>query len=1184
MLKLDRLELSGFKSFVDPVELGFAGGMTAIVGPNGCGKSNVSDAVVWVLGERSAKTLRGSKMEDVIFAGSSGRKPLGMAEVTLTLSTDPGFAGDEDQLTITRRLFRSGESQYRMNGKRVRLKDIRDLLMDTGLGIRAYSVIEQGKIGMILSGKPVERRRLLEEAAGITRYRERRRLAELKLEEARANLARLDDIVSEIERSMRSLKRQAGAARRFQERQGLYRELLRKVLVSRWMEVRSRLSGLEGRIAEAVDRDADLTARLHRREATLTSGREELDKLAAELAEQHRKQAELAARIEGKQEFLKGSRQRLGEVAERLRAGQEEETGSTAKIGELARQRQEQRVRRGELEEERRRAASDLTEDQRRISDVEKLVADAENRLESLRRKLLVSFSELTGMRNQLHREQVEDEKGGLRRKHLAEELERKAADIEQARASGEEFSGRLGALDRQLEQQQAERADLQQRLDQALERHSSAIDQRDQLTRRLDDLSRRRDALTELGRSLEERRETVRHNLVEAGLEDPLFLSDRIEVPEGWERSLDLYLGELADSVLLPRGHDAVELARRLAEGVGTTHLIAPAPDAPRRATIEDPAIHSSLGQALGLDPETETALPPAYLVRSRVDARRLARTHTGVSFISREGLWARDGILHLQGREAPPGILGRQHALDDITEAIPGVEERLEGVLSDLARTADEIAKLRGSSTEAERRLAATREEAAADQARQEEQAGRLRRLEIERDTLEAERTEVDREFGLLAERGERLGGDLTRAESLHSRFEASFDQTQKEVDGARADRENSRTSGVSRRGRLELIDQRLAAHDQETSRGEAEIAEIERRQGAWRQEAERLERRQEEISVAMAGAESELRQALEDRDRSHSEVTRRQETLNEKRDELSQLHKGVEGLRGERDELRSALSELRVEEAAVGQEGEHVAEAHRENFEEELTAETRLAEEETGPLAELETDLERCKEQIDRVGPVNLLAAEEFSEQEERHGFLVEQRDDVRSSIESLVTTIREIDATSSERFKKTFDEVNEQFRKTFTDLFRGGAAEMRLMDEEDVLECGLEIVARPPGKRLQNMMLLSGGEKALTAIALLFALFQTKPSPFCILDEVDAPLDDVNTLRFVDLLKRMSKETQFIIITHNKLTMEAASTLYGVTMQEKGVSNLVSVELDQVQPVQPVQPPEPMAATG
>jgi chromosome segregation protein len=425
------------------------------------------------------------------------------------------------------------------------------------------------------------------------------------------------------------------------------------------------------------------------------------------------------------------------------------------------------------------------------------------------------------------------------------------------------------------------------------------------------------------------------------------------------------------------------------------------------------------------------------------------------------------------------------------------------------------------------------------------------------------------VARELGQLLERSGITAEELTRWEHRHAELERAFDGAQREVDGSRAERESLRTSGASRRGRLELLDERLEAHASELARVEQELEETRRQQSEWEAEAERLERRRGEIREAMAAAERDLQEALELREGAQEEVLAEQEKLEAHRAKLRQAGEEVELLRLEREAAKERIGELRVEEAALAQDLEHLGADYREEF---SAAPPELAGEDPGDeaIASLEGEVGQLREALERLGPVNPLAAQEYDEQEERFAFLSTQRADVSRSVESLKTTIREINQTSSERFLAAFGEVNESFKRTFTRLFRGGEAEMRLMDEEDLLECGIEIVARPPGKRLQNIMLMSGGEKALTAIALLFALFETKPSPFCILDEVDAPLDDINTLRYIELLKAMSHETQFIVITHNKLTMEAVSTLYGVTMQEKGVSSLVAVELDELQP--------------
>ncbi len=1175
MLRLHRLELNGFKSFVDPVKLDVAGGLTAIVGPNGCGKSNIADAVVWVLGERSAKSLRGAKMEDVIFAGARNRKPLGMAEVTLQLASDNGFeAAEEGRLSIGRRVHRSGESEYFLNGKKVRLKDIRDLLMDTGLGIRDYSMIEQGKIGVILSGKPQERRKLLEEAAGITRYRERRRLAEIKLEETQANLARLDDILSEVERAVRSLKRQANAARRYSRRQEEYRELLRQVLTGQWARLQERLSEFKATHAGLVDREAELAAGLHREEAAFAGGREELDRLSRGLAERHQQAAEVAATIEGKQEFLKGSRQRLKEIGERIAAGRQAANDRRERSHSLDQSLELQGERRAELLGERDRAASEVSEDETRISQVEHLVSEASSRLESLRGRLLASINDLTGLRNRLHREEVESEKGELRRQHLDKE-------IQQHRQEHEEAAKVLTAAAENLQKLEARCSDLEERLtnrnrelEEVLQQAEALREERTELETKLGELRQRRGLLTELGAQHQEKRRALEAVLIEAGLERPEFLARHLQVPKGWEKSLDLFLGGLEDAVVLPSDSDALELAWAISARGRTGRLLrrSAAPEGAQEGP-DDPAIRASLGEALQLPADLAAALPPACLVDTPADAGRLALEHPGVAFISADGLWAQSGILHIHGAEAPPGLLARDQELTRLEQDIPPLEERLGAALGQLKDMAERERTGRGRIRQLEQELGEQREALAVARARHDDQASRERRLQVELQTLGSERGEIIRELEAATDRATRLADEVQRSETLHAELETAFDGAQAELDRSRQEREANRTTGASRRGRLDLLQERLESHDQESARLRREIEEAERQITLWQNESKRLEGRQQEIAAAMEAAERELQEALERREDSQREVLSEQDRLDEKRLEVKNIEERLEASRARLDEQRSEISELRVSEAAVKQEADHL----RSTFAEEFGGET-LAERPDGApqdLEELEIELARRKEVLQSTGPVNLLAAQEYDEQLERQTFLREQRADVEESVERLRQTIREINQTSSERFRATFKEVNRHFQQTFVQLFRGGEAAMRLLDESDVLESVIEIVARPPGKRLQNLMLLSGGEKALAAIALLFALFQTKPSPFCILDEVDAPLDDVNTLRFVELVRQMSDQTQFIVITHNKLTMEAAGVLYGVTMQERGVSNLVAVELDEVQPEEPVQ---------
>ena len=1175
MLKLERLELSGFKSFVDPVELRFAGGVTGIVGPNGCGKSNLSDAITWVLGEQSAKSIRADTMEDVIFNGAEQRRPLGMAEVTLTFLADPGFAGSDDgTVTISRRVFRSGESQYRLNGKLTRLKEIRDLLMDTGLGVRAYSVIEQGKIGLILSGKPQERRRLLEEAAGITRYKARRKIAEVKLEEATANLLRLDDIVSEVERNLRSLKRQAGAARRFQQRQAELAELERGVGLGRWAALAAELAGRRRELTAGQSVAAERGAELHRGEAELAALRERVEELASGLAERNRRQAELAAVIEGRQQFQTGARRTIAEIDARSAAGRElaeriaaESAGRAAAAAELD-------ERRSGLVGEHDDAARRVEADGARLREVERAAAAGETRLEELRRGLLESLAALDELRHRIHRDQIETEKGSYRQRHLLDELSENEGELAEAAAALEDARRRAAELTERAAAEERALADARENLERLLASEAAAADSVRGLEQERAVTAERQRFLAELAAGAEDQRRDLAERLAEIGLPDAERLGARIRALRGWEKSLDLYLGDLVEAVLVPRERSSLDLAAALAErGRGGASFVrglgAESPAAPPAppAAPDDPAVVATLAEALGLDPALAAALPAAFLVESAADAERLARVFPGADFLSRERVWARGGLLHLQADEAEPGLLERTSELADLSEALPRLEAGCRAARDELAR----LVRERSAAAEEIRRVDAERSAVQQDLA-----ATRARR-----DELDTPAPAPRRGRGRAAPRAGFAGRRARAPGRGAARFRRRADAARDRARGARGrvrprpgrDRGGARRARVAARPgrrppRPARRPRRAPARARPADpapgargRGGAPPA---RRLGGGVRGARAAPR---ELEEGIARAAGELQEALESRAAGASEVVAEQERLESERQRVRDSEAEVARERDALDEARRAVEELRVVLAGLEHDATHLAAEFRERCGAELP---ESPGEPPANLAELEADLARLRQQLEAMGPVNVLAAEEFDSEEERHRFLTEQRADVVRSVESLRQTIREIDLTSTERFRETFHAVNEQFSRTFVELFRGGEAEMRLMDEEDVLECGIEIVARPPGKRLQNLMLLSGGEKALTAIALLFALFRIKPSPFCILDEVDAPLDDVNTLRFVGMLRQLAKETQCIVITHNKLSMEVAATLYGVTMEERGVSKLVAVELEDVHP--------------
>ena len=1247
MLKLHSLEIAGFKSFLDPVQVHFADGITAIVGPNGCGKSNLTDAMNWVLGEQSAKSLRGAKMEDIIFSGSDKRKPVGMAEVHLTLACDEGYPRSVGgKIKIGRQVFRTGESRYRLNDKVVRLKEIKDLLMDTGLGIRAYSVIEQGKIGMILSGKPQERRKLLEEAAGITRYKARKRVAEVKLEETLGNLVRLDDIISELDRSLRSLKRQASAARRYQAKETEYKDLLKQVLLGRWSLQKEDLDGLERRLQELVDQEAELGAGLAKDEASLTAGREDLDRLAQVLAERHQVVAKLAATIEGRQEFIKGSKQRSAEMGRQLSRGREQAEERKRQSSELGASLGNLDERTRQVVEEREEAAKQVAEDDRRIEAAGKDVQSAEARVEGLRREMSAGAAKIEEIRRALQKEIVEIEKQNFRLRYLEDEKTRLDKQLKESQAQLDESAQKIDAAQKRLDELVLLKERMEGDLEALLRREAELADERRDLETHLAGLLQRQKILIQLSQEHEAKRRALRKTLAGIGIEEPVFLTDGLHPAEGWEEPIDHFLGSLTDAVLLKSSTEGLAAAQSLSAAGSMGVFVHPLPDGAPFPEIEDEALAYSLPEALDLSDELARSLPPAYLVHHAADAERLAARHPGIAFLSKEKVWVRGGILWVQGEQAAPGVLARESELVSIAEEIPQTEARLESTKAALQQLIQERTRLASEIQRTESQVGELRREIAVGQARRQDIEGRRLKVSASHRTVTEEQDELSHSLTeRTAGKGD-LADRLSAAEQGHEDSRQRLENAQAEVEATKERREALRTEGAGRRGRLQLLEERLEAQTQEAVRVRRQITYTEEQLKIWQQEDGTLERRLGELESSVDQAEIELQAALDRQAGAQDAVLAQQRVLDDKREQSRTLEARVQRLRQERDGLRSQIGSFKIDQAGAKQDAEHLAASYRDAFkmylpgtkpqaakdlevkllaqreaeeearkaeearaleedmarvargetleepeavEEEAPAEVEPSEQEVaafmpedeveiqkihrGRLADLEGELARCKAILERLGPVNVLAAKEYEDQEERGTFLRKQRKDVAESVESLKQTIAEINELSSERFRATFEQVNRVFGETFQRLFRGGEAHMRLFDEEDVLETGIEIIARPPGKRPQNIMLLSGGEKALTAIALLFALFQSRPSPFCILDEVDVPLDDTNVLRFVETLQEMAADTQFLVVTHNKLTMEVAASLYGVTMEEKGVSKLVQAEMEDLHPERP-----------
>ncbi len=1233
MLRLEKIELRGFKSFCDPTELVFPDAITAIVGPNGCGKSNIADAIAWVLGEQSARLLRGTRMEDVIFQGTRTRPPLGMAEVILTLvatqeirlrSEEEGEEGalDEDArqaarrswpvevipagavVTVARRLYRSGESEYMIDGQPVRLRDIYDLFAGTGLGPGHYALIGQDRVTALIHAKPSERRAVIEEAAGITRLKLREHSAEIRLESARQNLARLNDVIAEIERQVGTLKRQAARARRYRRLREEGRALLRRLFRLEYRRVESALAAVSERIGALERACAELTAEraaLEARHRQFVQGERACEAHIAS-AREH------LAQVEIELERVRGQRQhctsQLDDIAMRERALQSEEEEVTPRLAlisaELSRLSGELERILGEIAEH----EEEIRAEERRYEQYLAEVSAREQRIEQMRALYVEAIGSVAHWRNagqqllegmrrleaQLRRLETERERAAAQEAYLLAERDRLLQELDAQRHHLEALSAERDAVAHRLEQARQEDARMRA-IGVEIEKAAIAVENR---LASLVELDERQAHASQAVQQLFEMSRRDGHLRLMGTLADALCVA-----PED-ERMVEGFLGERLHAILVPSLEDARSaLALLESAQVGPAHFLViengaspeeESTDGQER--LDEGAECRDFLSALGTTPAVVRALARAFpeceqveIARDLEAAIRQSAEDPKRVFLTRQGEWVRGGALLVGGGrgEHPMGILAVKREIrklrarrEELAEQLDAVRRKQEECERAVQAWLQESARLEAALQEHER----VRLESEGRLSEVERDLARVRQhlsvIAFEHSEIERERARLEQEYTRAVAEQERAAERLRALEAEQQAQRAALAEQRRMCD-ASAER------GAALRIQLAAKAEKRQALHAQVRRLEQEQQAVLRRLEAVRSERERLRHEQQRCLKQYQALEQRERELEAARQQAEADVHRSAEELSNAHMTVDSLSARLEDLRRRESELRERLRQDEVERAELLARLHHVSESCwtelGERVEEVLAAseygETSSAlpsreavsSEEQGdedPQA-VRARLDEVRRKIDELGPVNLMALEELSEVEQRLVFLRAQREDVERSIATTEEALREIRRRARHRFLAAFDAINAHFEDVFRELFGGGRGQMLLLDPENVLESGIEILAQPPGKRLQNIHLLSGGEKALTALALLLAIFRYRPSPFCVLDEVDAPLDDMNIARFSRQIVQMSQHTQFILITHNKGTMEVADVLYGVTMEEPGVSKVVSVRL-------------------
>jgi chromosome segregation protein len=1171
MLRLEKLEIHGFKSFYDPAHLTFPAALTAVVGPNGCGKSNICDAIIWVLGENRASHIRGETMEDVIFQGSARRRPLSMGEVTLTLKTDNGHpAADDGRITLHRRVFRTGESEFRLNGRRVRMKDISDILMDTGLGIRNYSVMEQGKIDLILSNKPQDRRRLIEEAAGITKYKTKRRAAELKLEETQANLLRIDDTLAEVTRNLNSLKRQAGKARRHRELSEQLSTAKRSLYKGRLVAAETEQRSADDGVSHAQAAERREAEQLSFAEGTLDEHRTLLSTRTTFASNVREEMAALNGEVERLRSFLQQSQIQTADLMQRIESAH-------AQVAELEGESAEQQtlldqqagaLETARAERNRLRDIADQLEHQRQeksdqVRTHEKALADA-------RETLMRTIARSAEARNQVHQIEVAVEKCQFYLGKLHEAARRASESRDFARMTLSEQEASLRAAEQTLVEAQhrardaaARRDELTAQRDAMRESLSSARDRVSQTTYKIDSL---RTLLT----SLESQEEEVRRAILEL-IPNATAAAEAVRAAEGFEAALDALLREVSKAIVVDDRRTASAAVARLRQrGAGRGAFITLDYQRGGEGSRRGDASNAVLGEGPVAD-AVRQAIPEAYIVGDLQQALERARERPNATFVTLDGDIVR-GPLVIGGKTegATPGVFSLKRQLSDLQALLGSEETRATGITAELQTLEEELHAADDARILAEERMRVA-ETDLHDRRNDRERAGvELDRFERDLQVASDERTLYVEEKEQLVARRNAAVEDLQRLEGRERHTHDEIRRSEDQLTTARAAFEQITDVASKARVDVEAATGNVTAVQREFDNLSRVVVTLASRRTQLQNDIDALSRKQQDT----AGAADEARIQLDQSSVKLQELAATRAALET---EVADLERRVQELQGAGAQSRqqwNAAKDALFEAERRRDRARSAFELLREQIALDLHAGVDALAEVEAPSDDdartaLDAEVARLMERLEQVGPVNVLAIEESQELEQRESFLRTQRDDLVQAIESLRGTIRKINMTSRDLFRDAFAGVNQAFGEIFASLFGGGTARMQLLDEEDMLESGIELIAQPPGKKTQSIALLSGGERALTALALLFAIFRYKPSPFCILDEVDAPLDEINNDRFVRLVRDMSRDTQFIVITHSRRTMEAADVLYGVTMEEAGCSRLVSVNFAEIE---------------
>ena len=1178
---LKRIEMQGFKSFADKTVIELKQGITTVIGPNGSGKSNISDAIRWVLGEQSSKALRCSKSLDIIFAGTQNRKSLGFAEVSLVFdNTDGGLPIEYTEVTVTRRIYRSGETGYYINKVACRLKDLQELFMDTGIGKDGYSIVGQGKIDEILSNKSEDRRHIFEEASGIVKYRVRKQETEKKLEHTKLNLLRINDILAEIEGNLEPLQAQSEKAKKYLN----LRDSLKNIEVGLFLYNIDQ----NKKEIEKITEDENITkeqcdteeTRLERVKIVKEQLKEEIDEITNKIEHMSNLGFESQKEIEMLNSDINVSKTKISNNEENEKRFLEEIEEKATRLKELEEEQKQKDEKRENLRKNKERFTKELAEKQEELDKITEKLSKEALEIEGYKKQVEENTDQKYEKQANIQEQEINFENDEKRQKQVKNEIQNIISELDNTRMKKEEVSKDFYEIEsvrnknlKELENiaKQKEEANQKIKIYQTkINTMSNELRMKESRQKFLIETEKEKEGYTKSVKTL--LNDCEKNPTLQKGVEG--VLANLIDVPEHLQTAIEMSLGMALQNIVTETEQDAKKLVEYLRKNnIGRASFLP-------ITSVKGKKVDNIKGNKSGVigiaadlvkynkkyEQIIYNLLGRTVIVENMDTAIRVAKEN-GQSFkiVTQEG-----DIINTSGAitggavmKKTVNILGRENEIKKLGQEIKKLQENIEKIEQEKAEYEQSIEgilevaeKLEKELQENEITYATGKQKVLSFEEEIQKIENRLQRFKEEQKRLEeqkefaiSKKAEIQKEIEKINEENEKLSKVITEYAELNKdnqRYidDLNFDITNLKISVSSFDESESSIEEIKER-----IQQEVEANEQSIKNKQEQIAQS-------KQETEKLKEAIKQIQEKITKIQEEVKNSGTKVEELKKERTEKNEKLTIQEEQITEKFKIIEDLKGQ-------LVKIDVRKTKIQEE---ITETINKLWEEyELTPNSIEEYEKPKNVSETKKQVNSLRTQMKEMGSVNVESIDEYKKQKERYDFMSEQRLDLENTMAKLRKIITDMTAIMKEQFEKKFKEINKNFGEVFAELFGGGKAEVKLEDEQNILECGIDITAQPPGKKLQNMLLLSGGEKALTAIALLFAILRINPAPFCVLDEIEAALDDVNVYRYAEYLKKFAQNTQFLVITHRKGTMEAADSVYGVTMEESGISKLLSMKL-------------------